>query len=328
MNEEVFLNPKTYKLNEFKFKSGEILKDLPVEYMTLGNPKYDENNKITNAIVYCHGSSGDFGSIRRIEDLISKGALLDYNDYFLISLSGLGSSNSASPSSTNLKSNFPSYNVEDMVEFQIAFLNEKFNINHLKGIIGNSMGGFVALTWAAKYPNFSDFIISLVSSYKVAGHNYAASKFMNDIILSDPEYNKGNYDKSLTNTLKLATKSMFALGLSREYFRSLTNEEINVEMENLGIEGSFDDANDVIFKNNACHSYNIENELKNIKSPVLIIAINQDQYFPPELDAIPMSKMIKNSKLVCYDSLLGHIGSKEILKVEDEIKEFLGMYLK
>ena len=58
----------------------------------------------------------------------------------------------------------------------------------------------------------------------------------------------------------------------------------------------------------------------------LIIAINQDQYFPPRLDAIPMSKMIKDSKLIIYDSLLGHLGVSEISKVESELKEFLNQF--
>ncbi|WP_409199805.1 alpha/beta fold hydrolase [Methanobrevibacter sp. DSM 116169] len=323
MSEELFSNPSKFKLNEFKFSSGKTLKDLPVEYITLGNPKLDKKGNIINAILYCHGSSGDFGSIRRIQDLISENALLSYEKYFLICISGLGSPESACPSTTNLKSDFPKYSIEDMVNFQKEFLKEKFNINHIKGVIGNSMGGFIALSLISKYPDYADFAISLVSSYKVAGHNYASSKIMNDIILSDPEYNDGKYDKPLTKTLKLANESMYTLGLSRQFYRDLSNKEIDEGIEELAIDGSTDDANDIVYRNNACHSYDIENELDNIKIPVFIVAINQDQYFPPELDAIPMHKMIKNSTLAIYDSLMGHVGSSEILKVEKQLKEFL-----
>ena len=65
------------------------------------------------------------------------------------------------------------------------------------------------------------------------------------------------------------------------------------------------------------------NKLADIKAKTLIIAINQDQYFPPELDGIPMSKMIENSTLIRFDSELGHVGSNEIYKIEKEIKEFM-----
>jgi homoserine O-acetyltransferase len=56
---------------------------------------------------------------------------------------------------------------------------------------------------------------------------------------------------------------------------------------------------------------------------MLIVAINQDQYFPSDLDAVPMRGMIKNSKLVRYDSDFGHLGTGEISKIEDELREFL-----
>ena len=46
-----------------------------------------------------------------------------------------------------------------MVNFQNKFLKDKFGITHVRGIIGNSMGGFVALTCAVLYPDYADFII-------------------------------------------------------------------------------------------------------------------------------------------------------------------------
>jgi len=207
----------------------------------------------------------------------------------------------------------------------MEFLQAKFNIKHLKGIIGNSMGGFEVLTWGAKYPDYSDFIISLVSSYKVAGHNYALFKLMTNFIESDSNYNNGNYTKQLTNSFKLANESMYSFGLSREYYRTLSNNEIDIGMKAMAeetIEENWD-ANDIVYRNNASTSYDIENIISNIKAKTLIVAINQDQYFPPELDAIPMVDMIDNSKLVIYDSLMGHVGTHEIIKIEKELEEFL-----
>ena len=212
-----------------------------------------------------------------------------------------------------------------MVKFQMEFLKAKFNIKHVKGVIGNSMGGFESLTWGAKYPDYMDFLISLVSSYKVAGHNYALFKLMNNFIESDSDYNNGNYTKPLTNSLKLANESMYSFGLSREYYRSLSNNEIDIAMKEMGeetIEENWD-ANDIVYRNNASTTYDIENIISDIKAKTLIVAINQDQYFPPELDAIPMSAMIKDSNLVIYDSLMGHVGTHEIIKIGDELEEFL-----
>lgn len=322
------VKPKYYNLDKFKFNNGEILENLKVEYMTFGIPIYDEMGIITNAVLYCHGSSGDFSSVKRISEITGDGRPLDTNKFFIISLSALGSPNSASPSSTNLGNNFPKYDVEDMVNFQKKFLEDKFGITHLKGLIGNSMGGFEVLTWACIYPTTIDFVISLVSSYKVAGHNYALSNIMNNILMSDPDYDGGDYKKpiseSLKRSLKLVSDAMYCYGLSREEYRNnMSNEDIKLAMCEFAEESLDDDINDLIYRNNSSLDYDLSDKLDNISANVLIIAINQDQYFPPNLDAIPMSNLIKNSKLIIFDSLMGHVGSSELHKIEEEIDDFL-----
>ena len=317
-----------FTLDEFKFKNGEVLKDAKVEYITFGTPQYDENGIISNAVVYFHGSSGSCHSARRISDDMGSGEIFDTDKFFFISLSALGSPGSASPSTTGLMNKFPEYDVEDMVNFQKQFLEEKFNISHVKGLIGNSMGGFEVLTWGCIYPDSVDFIISLVSSFKVGGHNYALSKIMNNILESDPDYNGGAYElpvsDSLKRSLKLSSDAMYCYGLSREEYRNnMTNEEIGQAMAEFAEESLEEDPNDLIYMNNSSLDYDLTDQLGDITAKVLIIAINQDQYFPPNLDAIPMSKMIKNNKLLIFDSCMGHVGSNELYKIKDDLEEFI-----
>lgn len=324
-----FTKPKYFTLDEFKFSTGDILENVDVEYITAGTPIYNEEGEIINGVLYCHGSSGDYGSLRRINDISGSGEVFDTDKLFFISLSALGSPRSLSPSMTNLKGDFPHYSILDMVNFQREFLREKFNIIHLKGMIGNSMGGFTVLTWAAYYPLEMDFVISLVSSYKVAGHNYALSRIMDDIVKSCPDYNNGEYVESeeLDRTFRLANEIMFNYGFSREYYRNKSNSEIDLSINEMLNEDTLDDINDLVYRNDASLNYDIEDKLKNIVAKVLIIAINQDQYFPPKLDAIPMSHMIKNSELLIFDSINGHIGSRELIKIESDLKRFLNEFI-
>ena len=319
-------NLEYYNLDKFEFTNGKVIEDAKVEYLTGGTPEYDEDGKITNAIVYCHGSGGNYGSIRKLQDLTYPGGPFDRNKFFFISISGLGSPESCSPSTTELFYEFPSYLVEDMVNFQKQFLEEKFNITHLKGVMGNSMGGFVALTWGVMYPDAMDFIITMVSSYKTAGHNYILSKVANEIITSDPNFGVEGYHESLSRTLRLATQVTYSYGYSKEKYRSMNNYELDVAVDDFGDQGLFGDIYDVQFQNKALLEYNIEDQLDKIKADVLIIAINQDQYFPPELDGIPLSKLIKNSQLVIFDSELGHVGTNELIKIEDDLKQFLSKF--
>lgn len=325
------LEAEYFTLKEFKFKNGETLNDAKVEYISFGTPLYDENGIIKNALVYFHGSSGSCYSVRRISEYIGSGDLFNSDKFFFISLSALGCPNSSSPSTTGLKNKFPEYDVDDMVNFQKQFLEERFGIKHVKGLIGNSMGGFEVLTWGCLYPDSVDFIISLVSSFKVGGHNYALSKIMNNILESDPDYNGGDYEipisDSLKRSLKLSSDAMYCYGLSREEYRNnMTNQEIEDAMAEFAEESLEEDVNDLIYMNSSSMDYDLTDRLKDISAKVLIIAINQDQYFPPNLDAIPMSKMIKNSKLVIFDSCMGHIGSSELYKIEDDLEEFLSEF--
>lgn len=291
--------------------------------MTFGTPKHDEKGVINNAIVYCHGSLGNFSSVKKIFPLTGEGDAFDEEKYFFISISALGSPGSCSPSSTDLKNKFPKYSIIDVVNFQKQFLAEKFNITHILGLIGNSMGGFVGLTQAIEYPDFADFIICGVSTYKVAGHDFILSKFVNEIIESDPDYNKGELTYSLIRTLRLANLAEFNFGLSKEALREMSNDELSVEFENFGNESLDIDIYDLKYCNESCMNYDVECDLNKIKSKVLIIACKQDPHFPPELDAIPMSKMINDSELIIMDSDLGHLCFNELEAISDELTSFM-----
>lgn len=310
-------------MDSFKFQNGEVLKDVKVEYMTYGTPKYDENGLINNAIIYCSGSLGSFEGINKILPLTFQDCPFDEDKYFFISLTALGSSGSCSPSQTGLKNKFPKYTMVDVVNFQKQFLTEKFNITHVLGLIGNSMGGFVGLTQAIEYPDFQDFIICGVSSYKVAGHDYILSKFVDEIITSDPDYAKGELTYSLIRTLRLANLAEFNFGISKKALREMSNVELDSEFENFGNEMLEIDIYDLKYCNESCMHFNVEDGLDKIKSKVLIIACKQDPHFPPELDAIPMSKMIKESQLIIMDSELGHLCFNELEAISDELNEFM-----
>lgn len=310
-------------MSSFKFENGKTLENVKVEYTTFGNPKYDENGIVNNAILYCHGSLGRFSSMKKILPLSGENEPFDENKYFFISITALGSSGSCSPSLTNLKNKFPKYSIRDIVNFEKQFLAEKFNINHLLGVIGVSMGGFVALTLAIEYPDFADFIIPGVSSYKVAGHDFILSKFVNEIIESDPDYNKGELTYSLIRTLRLANLAEFNFGLSKEALRNMSNAELSVEFESFGNESIDIDIYDLKYCNECCMNFDVEKDLDKIKSKVLIVACKQDPHFPPDLDGIPMSKMIKGSELIVMDSQLGHLCFNELESISNELKEFM-----
>ena len=188
------------------------------------------------------------------------------------------------------------------------------------------MGGFVGLTQAIEYPDFQDFIICGVSSYKVAGHDFILSKFVDEIITSDPDYAKGELTYSLIRTLRIACLAEFNFGLSKEALRAKTNEELAFELEEFGNEMIESDIYDLKYCNEASMNYNVEADLGKIKSKVLIISCKQDPHFPPELDGIPMSEMIEDSQLLIMDSELGHLCFNELENISYELNDFMEQF--
>ncbi len=322
------IEPKYFTLDKFEFTDGTILENQPVEYITFGTPKYDSNHHITNAIIYFHGTTGNYGSIKRISEAVGVGLPFDTDEFFFVSLSTLGTPGSSCPSTSDLGGKYPEYEVLDMVNFNRQFIADCLNIIHPVGVIGNSMGGFEAVCWASIYPDSIDFLISLVSSYKVGGQNYAIAKLMNDIIESDPDFNNKNVTSNMERSLKIASKSMYSFGLSRQYYMDQPIGDIDKYMDEFALEDSKENVLDAYYRNLATMHYDLTEEVVNITVPTLIIAIYEDQYFPPQLDAIPMSKLIDNSQLVCYNSYLGHVGSSQLSKIRDELGEFLKKFRK
>ncbi len=317
------LKAKYHTIKNFEFISGDILPQLKVEYATFGTPVRNKEGKIVNGILYLHGSSGDYSSVKRIKNILGPGKLIDTDKFFIICPTALGSPGSSSPSTSGLGPDFPKYTIEDMVNVQYRLLNEVLNINHLKGIIGTSMGGFLTLQWAVTYPDSVDFIIPITTSSNVRGQNYALNNLMNTYIKNDPEYKNGRYQTNPKIGTQNAIMFLYLFGFSPEYYKKESDESIIESLDLMKKEGAETDANDIIWRNEASNSYDLSSDLSKIKARTLIIGVNQDQYFPPDIDVIPLSKGIMGSKIYLYDSILGHLGSSEIIKAEKIIKEFL-----
>jgi len=317
------LKPQYGTISDFKFASGETLSELKVEYATFGTEIKDNEGNIINGILYLHGSSGDYSSVKRIADIVGPGNVIDTDRYFIICPTALGSPGSSSPSNSGLGPDFPKYNINDMVKAQYRFLNDVLNVKNLKGIIGTSMGGFLTLQWAVTYPDFMDFIIPVTTSASIKGQNYAINNLVNIYIKGDPDYKEGKYEMNPINGPQNASMLLYLFGFSPEYYKKESDEQILESLELMKEEGYKTDANDVVWRNDAAMSYDLSSDLSKIKARTLIIGVNQDQYFPPDIDVIPLSRAIKGSTLYLYDSILGHLGSSEIIKAKNVIKEFL-----
>jgi pimeloyl-ACP methyl ester carboxylesterase len=62
-----------------------------------------------------------------------------------------------------LKTKFPNYDYNDIVDLQHKVVTEIMGIKHIHAILGMSMGGMNAWQWAEAYPDMMDGVMPVVS---------------------------------------------------------------------------------------------------------------------------------------------------------------------
>ena len=315
-----------YELSEFELESGEVLYDVQVEYSLSGTPKYDEDGNITNLIVPFHKFNGNYASIVNIYELTQDGGPFDKNEYCFISMTAFGFPESCSPSTTRLKHKFPKYTIKDKVNFKRQFLKERFNIEHVHGLIGQGLGGYDVYTWASEYPDEMDFIVTMNTSYMHGGYRYVVSKVMDSIIDSSDDFYNDVYSDSLSRILVSIIKLVYSNFFSKKIFHNMSNDEIDVLMEDFVDQGLFLDVYDLKACNDAILDYDLEDTLGNIKAKTLIFSYVDNLYFAPDFDAIPLEKLIDGSKVVLIKSPADATGYDSYGDLTDDLNEFLEQF--
>ncbi len=163
-----------YVARDFHFKSGETMAELRLHYTTLGKPARDAHGRTTNAVLILHGTGGSgrsFLSPNFAGVLFGPGQLLDANRYFIILPDGIGHGKSSKPSD-GLHAHFPQYDYDDMVAAQHELVARGLGVDHLRLVLGTSMGCMHSWVWAETYPDYMDALMPLAfQAVPVAGRN-------------------------------------------------------------------------------------------------------------------------------------------------------------
>ncbi len=320
------IKPQYYVVKNFKLTSGAVLKTMKIEYGTLGTPKKDRHGNIINAVVNCHGYSGNYAQIKSLKGMVGPGRAFDTNRFFIICVTALGSPGSSSPSTSGLGPKFPKYTVADMVAAQHLLVTRRFKIKHLAGVFGVSMGGMQTLEWITRYPKFMDWAIPVATSGAFDGRKAALVVSSNAAIKLDPAYKNGYYKQQPKRGMGLRMITSFVWYFTPAYFKMKfkTTAAMVAALKGMLSRGpGKTDANDVIWRNDALLSFNVWPKLKAVRARVLYIGINTDEIFPP-VDFIPTARAIPGAKLFRYNSILGHLGCAfDLLKADKAIRVFL-----
>src|SRR5690349_23748782 len=204
-----------FVVHDFKFKSGETLAELRLHYTTLGTPLRDAHGRVSNAVLILHGTGGDGHQFLRPQFsgvLFVPGGLLDASKYFIILPDGIGHGKSSKPSD-GLHAKFPHYDYDDMVAAQYALLTDGLQVNHLRLVMGTSMGCMHSFVWGETHPDFMDALMPLAClPVQIAGRNRMWRKMVMDAIRDDPEWKGGEYKEEPKQALRTALDFLLMAG--------------------------------------------------------------------------------------------------------------------
>lgn len=281
---------------DFKFHGGEVMPELRLHYTTVGEPT-------GQPVLVLHGSGGSAASMLTpafAGELFGAGQPLDASKYYIIIPDGIGHGKSSKPSD-GMKTAFPKYNYEDMVDAQYRLLSEGLGVKHLRLVIGNSMGGMHTWIWGGKYPAYMDALVPMASQpTEMAARNWMLRRMMLETIRNDPDYNNGNYTAQPRMMKYAIAAYALATGggtLAWQMLAPTAAKADKIVEDRLALPVTAD-ANDFIYQWEASHDFNPGPGLEKIEAALLAINAADDERNPPETGVTDAAmKRIKNGRL-------------------------------
>ena len=297
-----------WMVRDFRFHTGEVLPELRLHYVTIGA-------KTGEPVLVLHGTNGSSASFLTdafAGELFGPGQPLDAAKHYIILTDALGAGKSSKPSD-GMRTRFPQYDYEDIVRAQYRLVSEHLGIQHLRLVLGVSMGGMHAWMWGEMYPDSMDTLVPMASQpAEVAGRNWMLRRMVIDAIRNDPDWRGGNYDKQPKRFQEAQVFFGIATagGAAAIHKIAPTREKADAELNRRLAQNGAVDANDALYQMEASRNYNPAPDLGKIQARVLAINSADDERNPPELGTMERAmKRIKNGRYVLIpqsDETRGH----------------------
>jgi homoserine O-acetyltransferase len=310
---------------DFKFHTGEVMPELKLHYTTVGEPS-------GTPVVVLHGTGGSAASMLTpafAGELFGRGQPLDATRYYVIIPDALGHGKSTKPSD-GLKTKFPQYNYDDMVDAQYRLLSEGLGIRHVRLIIGNSMGGMNVWLWGAKYPNYMDVLVPMASQpTPMSSRNWMLRRVMLETVRNDPEYKDGNYT---TQPRSMKVASVFfgiaTAGGTLRYQKLAPTRGTADKLVDARLAAPMTaDANDFLWQWDSSGDYDASSGLEKIEATVLAINAADDERNPPETGLMTDAlNRVKNAKLYLIpasEETSGHLTTANAKFYQQELHKLL-----
>jgi homoserine O-acetyltransferase len=262
-------------------------------------------------------------------ELFGAGQVLDASRYFIVLPDGIGHGRSSKPSN-GLRGRFPRYGYLDMVEAQRRLLVEALGVDHLRLVLGTSMGGMHAWVWGGTHPDFVDALVPLASlPTQISGRNRAWRRIVMDAIRGDPQWRGGDYEAQPPG-LRAAVGVLYLMSgnplMRQAEGPTLEAADRSFDAATRGMLSGMD-ANDLLYAVDASHDYDPGPGLEKIEAPLLAINFADDLINPPELGILEREiRRVKNGRAIVMplsDQTVGHGTHTRAAVWKHHLEEFM-----
>lgn len=264
-----------YVVKDFKFSDGKTLPELRLHYTTVGAAKRDAAGHITNAVLVMHGTTGSgkqFARPQFADELFKPGQPLA--GYYVILPDDIGHGASSKPSD-GLGRAFPHYGYADMVAAEHALVVDGLGVDHLRLVMGTSMGCMHSFMWAEQWPSAMDAVMPLAClPVQIAGRNRQWRKMIIDALEKDPVAGL----VTAGDLLALAGSAPLA-----DQARWPTRDAADKAVEDSEAKALKENADDILYAVRASSDYDPSARLEDITAPLTLVNSADDFINPPEL---------------------------------------------
>ena len=307
---------KTVSLGTFKTIGGKEIKNCIIGYSTLGKLNADKSNVVLWPTWI--GSK----SKEACDEIVP--LLMDTAGFYVVVVDAFGNGISSSPSNNP---SFPEITIRDMVNSQYELLTKHLRIDHVKVVMGGSMGGFQVMEWLVSYRGFADNAISIVGSPKLTSYDLMFWKTM-AALLSMPAKDEKSKELALrmasnVNTLNIYTPSNWRRTAKQEKVDSIMLARQTDLLKRVKPDDYLCQINAIIKQDIYQRSEKTLADLKEkIKTKTLIIVSKSDHLVNPSA-SVELAKAI-GATLIELDNDCGHMGficDKKLVK--ETVTKFL-----
>ncbi len=293
-----------FVISDFKFADGERLPNLKLHYTTFGQPKRDGEGHVTNAVLIMHGTGGSgkqFLAPQFHDVLFQAGQLLDASKYYIILPDDIGHGGSSKPSD-GLRGHFPHYRYADMVTAEYRLVTEGLHVDHLRLVMGTSMGCMHSWMWAERYPDRMDAVMPLAClPIPIAGRNRMFRDMLMDSIRNDPMWKNGDYKEEPAGLTGAIYMLIIAGSAPIQMQKIASTPQLADEYLARQVEKrrKTTDANDLLYATASSRDYDPSKDLEKIQAPVMFVNSADDFINPPELGIAEREiKRVKRGKFI------------------------------